>query len=932
MLKDEIDKLENINQVDKFLENTKCGFLLEELQNMPDIQIYFKNVIFKTVEKMERTYSFKTINFNISIILSQLNKLKESEEKKYGKKNLENIDLNELYKKIIDNKILHQNINSSMEESNNITNKGKNDQIFYDKYTNDVNIKEFENRREAAKSENKNNLAEYYMNLIRNIELNNVEKDIYSNIFLMNHILNNKLAKYIFPLYQKDFLETINFINQLIDDLMKYISLLPISIKYICKIISILIKNKFKEATNIEINAFISKFLIEKLLIPIISIPNYQALINDFVISGNTLKNIKTINIVIKKLFSGKLFRNNITEGYYTPFNWFFMDKMENILYFYEKSINIDLPNFIEKYINNQLSEDYSYEFFNENQDEICANISICFTIDDLYNLVKGLEKNDNILTNNNNLKAQKLKLSYERLKSESTMKTIKDLDIKINSLDKEPSKNNEKKEKNEKLEMDNYYLYNELLIENNYSNLFSINNKIGNFYISVKKNEGNNQLDEKEKNIIKVKNYLCSSLGNYRLLNKTDFNIGSTSNTIKMLNEIKSYMYMPNFILNNNTIPSIWYIDSLINYLNKIPEDYKEKEYKKLFTELTKNLNDSIKELNFEKLILFRNKLKFVDKMNNYYNNVKELINDIIINENIKYFVEEKFIPVNIIFKYDDDVKQFEISKSNIKEKYFEDKIVYEDPKNKFISFKTIEAFTRYFPNLTLYQTFQDIYTLDIMKELLFNQKFNNYFEIIQEKIIKYFNIDQNHYETIYKEKIKDYVMNKIYDKIYPDEPTSKDNKIYQKTVALSWVEPQLIINKDYILDNILPDIINEFKKINILKTPNKKLNCMRKIIEYIKSLIKFNEGEDKEIGAEDITPVLNYVFIKARPLNIYTDTEFIKIFSENNGNSENSLVNIEFMINFIINCTAKDFKLTQEEYNEKVKEATNNDEKDKK
>jgi hypothetical protein len=49
MLKDEINKLENINQVDNFLENTKCGYLLEQIQKIPDIQIYFKNVILKTV-------------------------------------------------------------------------------------------------------------------------------------------------------------------------------------------------------------------------------------------------------------------------------------------------------------------------------------------------------------------------------------------------------------------------------------------------------------------------------------------------------------------------------------------------------------------------------------------------------------------------------------------------------------------------------------------------------------------------------------------------------------------------------------------------------------------------------------------------------------------------------------------------------------------
>ena len=37
--------------------------------------------------------------------------------------------------------------------------------------------------------------------------------------------------------------------------------------KYICKIISILIKNRFKDITKTEENAFISKFLIEKLLV-----------------------------------------------------------------------------------------------------------------------------------------------------------------------------------------------------------------------------------------------------------------------------------------------------------------------------------------------------------------------------------------------------------------------------------------------------------------------------------------------------------------------------------------------------------------------------------------------------------------------------------------------------------------------------------------
>ena len=63
MLKDEINGLKFIDQVnDVFLENTKCALLLEQLRRMPDIQIYFKNIILKTVEKMENTLSDKEIN------------------------------------------------------------------------------------------------------------------------------------------------------------------------------------------------------------------------------------------------------------------------------------------------------------------------------------------------------------------------------------------------------------------------------------------------------------------------------------------------------------------------------------------------------------------------------------------------------------------------------------------------------------------------------------------------------------------------------------------------------------------------------------------------------------------------------------------------------------------------------------------------------
>ena len=119
------------------------------------------------------------------------------------------------------------------------------------------------------------------------------------------------------------------------------------------------------------------------------------------------------------------------------------------------------------------------------------------------------------------------------------------------------------------------------------------------------------------------------------------DFHKEATSSIIKMLTEVKAYMALPNFILNNNTIPSTWYINSLLDYLNKIPQEYKNNEYEKLFNELTNDLNESMGILDFQKLIIFRNKLKFIDKINNYYFKAQNLIKKYQLMKKLKIFLK---------------------------------------------------------------------------------------------------------------------------------------------------------------------------------------------------------------------------------------------------------------------------------------------------
>ena len=898
MLKDEINKLENINQVDNFLENTKCGYLLEQIQKIPDIQIYFKNVILKTVEKIERNSSSREINFNVLEREKEFTELIQKEEKNSKNYNVNNYDI---ISQIVNSKVTDQCINSSIEDSKKKCEK--HNKLFMEKYTPDIGNKEFVTFAEKAK-EQKNQILYDYFTKFKEDTNSKKTSDLYSNKGLMKNLFDTKYSQSLLYIYQNDFLEVISFIDQLIEDLIKSILLLPKSIKCICKIISILIRNKFNNISKIEEFSFISRFLIGKLLNPIMSFPSFNALISDFVVSRNTLKNIKVMNFILAKLFSGKLFVNDTIERDYTPFNLYFIDKIEKILQFLDKSTNINLPQFIELCAKNKLPNNYLYDFFTENQDEIYASISICFNINNIICLIQGLEKEQNLID------PTFFKI-FQRLKTEKTINQILSTDNAILMRHKENLKSkikDKEKEKDKEFVIENYYIYNDGEIEKKYKGLFSINNKFVDFYFNKKKKEGKNKsnLDENLKNIMKVKKYLCSSLGDFRLLNKSDFNIGTTSDTKKMLNEIKLYMSLPNFILSNNTIPSTWYINSILEYLNKIPEDYKKNDFKKLFCELTEDLNNSIDLLDFEKLIVFRNKTKFIDKMINYFENVKDLMNTININEKIKQIAEESFIPVDISFNYDDKEKKFELRKSNINKKQFEDKLTFENHKKKITSLKTIESFTRCFPDLSKYQIAQEKNPFTIINELNINTKINNYFDIIKKELTKKDKIKD--VIDIYLEKLEDYIMDKIYEKIYPPEPDEIDNKIYKKTVLLSTNESFLLSDKDYIYDSMMPDILNEFEKINNAKTPNQKLNCIKKIMTNIINLIKFNEGEDKEVGEDDIAPVLNYVFINAQPFKIYTDIEFIKIFLLEDCKNDKNLENIESMYKLILKDSISD------------------------
>lgn len=130
------------------------------------------------------------------------------------------------------------------------------------------------------------------------------------------------------------------------------------------------------------------------LFVPIFNNPSTGALINNFIISGNTTHNLNIISYIILQLVSGNFFKNNLKNGDFTFFNRFFIKEIPKLFMLLEELTKVELPPFIEKFVNDELPQDYKYDYFKENPDQLMFHRAICYNLYDLSLLLDNIENN----------------------------------------------------------------------------------------------------------------------------------------------------------------------------------------------------------------------------------------------------------------------------------------------------------------------------------------------------------------------------------------------------------------------------------------------------------------------------------------------------------------------------------------------------------
>ena len=908
ILKKEISDLKNFDNTENFLNETAGFYFLKELATKSEVQYLFENTMVDFVEKMEVSYSSKKINFNVEKIVKDVDKIKQEIEK--TNKNIKNIE-KEIFRKNFDVSLTDSSM--SVKENAKEISREKEFVSFNSKYIPNLTKNELE---KIISNSSDSEIRHYCRNKIKII--NEKKKEIYTNEKLLDKILKSPFSTIVLALYQHDFCLLIKLIDELLKNLFNNIQLISYPLKCFCKIILELIKKKFKntEITKTQEYSFVAKFFFTALILPILRNPATAGLINNFIISGITMNNLKILCDILNQLVLGNFFINDEKQYEFTTFNWYFIEKMPFILKIFDEITDVELPKFLIQIIeNDDLSVDFNYDYFSEHPNEIIFHRSFCFKLDDITTLIKNMSNCKKLLFNDckNNKKLNYLKINFEKISSKYYLKLIENLKKNKALLETDQEQKNSKKESYDSV---NYYLISEIIMNPKYKNLNDLEQKKPYFSIKeLKTIENDEQLTQN--NIIKVKNFFSGLLYNYLKLSKSDFDIGiSENNTITILKKLKYYLKSYDYTIDGK-IPLEWYVNSLLEYLKKIPKNLTDKDNEKLFDELENDVNNSIQELDFDIMGECLDKIKFIKKKISYFEQAKKLIIDVELNQRVKDIIENIKIPAEMSFKYNMSQKIFDIKKyEGSDKKQLED---YHETKDGNKICLTIESFTKIFPNIVNIVEVEGLAQFQIEKKMQIPEKIEKYLKIVKEELIsKKIAANTNDYQII-NDTIYDFVMNKIYEKLYSTVPCIEDMSIFRKCYLLSWTEPKNFIKaKNNIgYDNFLPDILNYFHQIDKEKSPRKKIINMMKIFESIGYAIELNEGKG-DYGIDDILPILNYAVVKSQPVRMCSNSKYMELFigDKNQGDEDHKLSIFDGLCKYIQNMSYEDLGVSKEEY----------------
>ena len=900
-LNKEFQTITSLNDYQYFLRNTKCAHLLNGILNKYEVKLFFHNMI--------------------EDIINEIILLRNQEW---------DLDILSLKKGVQENNVdIYQTLIKKDKKKEN--NKDKD--LFFKTYLYPLDKSALENYKENCD----NDIIKEYCT--KQLNENAPNKQFIQPLILLEELLQQENSDNILLLYSKNFMSVKKFLFYLIKKLQNNASLFPNIIRSVCTMIKIIMKKKFPDASILDIYHFVGKYFFS-IFFKFLEFFNNEVYID--VISEKDIElKIQFIISFFNYISEGELYNKKETFNY-NPFNWFLIKEFMPMYYdFFEELTNLKFSKYIEKLINDVSLENYIYDYFIEYPNKKFRLFSFYISIDEYFEIIQILvgiyKKNQKtFFTNIDNTEKNSiinyienrqkfLPLIHDYAFNEGLEELIKFKDITNNKtyyLISEQLYLYEMQELKNEIESNPNCIFStketNLIKEKNFQSELII--KFQNLlslllfkdrYIKAINSENTDILNILNESVNCLKNEISTSkdyIGSFWYVEYLIPLVHKLKNNNIKLDDI--YTEMDNKL--NKSINSYDYINIIcIDIINKSKDLNKIKQHLKILSSFAYEIqiNNEIVPIlyqEFKKEITIEYEIKCglleisrdmsltnMNSLIHFVRNLKEFleyfpkINTILLDENItEIIVYERALKVN---------QKFEILKKSLNEiieKCWPLKNSYDNIIQELIT-KNFKGYNKNLGKVELfYKTFSNYQSINIEKNFktIFKNinKINDELHTIITKFeeIKEFNKEILTYREKVNEKLNNFLFEKLYEKLFPTVQCEEDKKIYKKCVELSWIEINHIFeNKKYIIHkDFFIDIIKYMKQVDIERVPLKKYNAINKLVNYVLNIICFNEGNENSTGKEEVTPFLFYAIIKAKPIQMFSNLEYMKLYEENN------------------------------------------------
>ena len=947
LLEEEITPM-NSASVDEFLsDNTFIGKFISSYMNKRQLKVFLKMLLNPLILSIENS-GLECMDMSLLNINREVNKKRDISA---SEKNFDDW-LREIPKTSIHFKNKYIPEQDTPNNSKKEVNMKIEETINLD-YKEELTLDKIYNKIINEKNEDMKELYLYQLEQIGN------DPDIFTNNGI-KLVLNDSYFQNKRQLILKKYFENFKFIKDKIDNLIQVlidrISTIPYTVRCICKVISLLMKKKFPLLPTYLRNSFIGKFIFDKCIFPALSFENKNVM-DSRIFSSNTKKCLNVIISVLSNANRCSLYPTT-TDTEKTIFNYYLFEIIPIINKFYEKVIDIELPKTLEDLVSQvklkieqnadnkifhfrrkntksqyippkkesniknepiNTGNEILFNYFKNNEDEIMHLESICFNIQDIIFILSLIQKRPKLFEG-----LPKYNFFYK------TIERIKGDKMKLDNLVRKYGKNKQfyiifKDEKNSQLEE---------LLRNNKKNVSTFTS-------------GNQDSD-----LIcrRIKFCIKTILKGLNLLNNKDYSyLNKAFSTKKFFSAIKKTLNdLSEYSEENDQIPLKWYGQYIYNYKKGLDPVYLNNDFEKLYLELVEEEENILKDLKyFSSMIITRDGMNLrcaenlFDKMRYDLIDIEETTKLV----KIEKFIDTEKIEVCIKLKEEKDEKERNIpekdrlpmiiindvnqcnhqknsaDESDKKNKSFAHATYIKDFINKFTDNQQNQDKNNLNIKIKNYVT-QDI--IDVDRKYGIYKTMKMYMNFVRKKI-KEPSINEGLFNNINNineiaDKIEDHILRQIYKDVFPEEQ-KEDKDFYIRTKCLDWVTPeQLDIKKIYI--NQLGFAISSIKKMDEARSVLDKLELIVNAHTSVNNTIKFSSGKEDDSGQDEMTPILQYIILKAYPKRMYSNINYIKCFLGDSNLTDSRgflLSQIESAASYINNLDYNHLKITKEEFDSK-------------